>query len=221
MIRVVTGYVELPGNEKGKDYFLPLGEKLTVCLDEIGADYHVHTPTSDELTYKAYDSSIPLFMSAKDSALYHICQYEKLCWLRKSLEQDRGSERDVYAWIDFGIFKHYGVRAESICSWLYQIDNCQQVTSPGDNRLRTSPLYPDGSRPDWLVLGSVLAVPAKFVRPMWIRQKWDIEDMATRFNRLTWEVNHWSRMARNNFPSPWNIYQANHDGTLFDGIHAK
>lgn len=232
MIRVVTGYVELPDHFRGPDYYRPLGDKLMKCLDEIGVDYDAFDKDESPaaLTYYRYNGLKPIRSltqesGIKDTALYHICQYEKLELLKRSLISDKGAEREVYVWIDYSVFQHQDLTKEDIENWLMVVDNTKVVVSPGDIRLSAKPLHQHyvgrfdiAPFPDWYVLGSVLAVPRYDVMPMCIKQKWEVEDLATAHGLLTWEVNIWSSMARRMFPKPWNIYRASHDASMFSNL---
>ena len=220
-IRVVTGYVPIPGYPRTAAEYGALGEPLGTMPFHTKAFYHrvencwlykelrrlKKTPTHSE-------SDNP----QKNSLAYHIVQHQKFEWLGAASLLDMNA--DTFVWLDYGILHVPGVTVAVIEKFLHnvELDTVRdKVTIPGCWPVNYSFFKDD--QPNWRFCGGALVVPRRLVKRLALEMRKATLKGIENTDNVTWEINDLARLERKGkVPIRW--YQANHDETMFNNYPA-
>jgi len=232
MATLVTGYVRLNSKHRSHDRYLELGRRLiglglpTVAFYDGAA--HELMPMSSTLTMAASLQSCWLFEQGftagppggrpdKDTVSYCIVQHQKSAWLAEAA----ALTGDTVVWVDFGIFHLKAAITDRMVRRFFDAVEAAQpdrITLPGIWPMHGRPLI-NWSSPAWYVAGGVVVVPPDLAD--WFHETTvKYATLQLEQSRMaTWEVNTWSAVYRDH-PDKFDVYQADHDATLFTGFHA-
>jgi hypothetical protein len=220
LVKVVSGFIELPNHPRGAADYKALGEGLLNAVKGYEALVFDSPDQSPGTTWLAqYLKGLPNITHSvadnpeKNTMAYHCVQYQKFRWLAAAKEQDTQDPAQMYVWIDYGILHVPGVTPNAIQKYLARVsDYGGAVTMPG--------CWPKGEvphdRPCWRFCGGLMAVPSPLVK-IFTRAAMAAaarQIMATR--NVEWEVNTLARLeALDEIPMTW--YKADHNETMFTG----
>ena len=216
-IRVVTGYVPIPGHPRTVAEYGALGEPLGLLPFLKKAFYH-RLPacwlfketilSKKKLTHSVSDNP------KKNSMAYHIVQHQKFEWLAAAALLDTNA--DTFVWLDYGILSVPGVTVAVIEKFLWRVvaDPLNDaVTIPGCWPVNYS-FYKDDN-PNWRFCGGTLVVPRALVKPLALAMRAATLKGIENTDNVTWEINDLARVERKGkVPIRW--YQADHNATMFD-----
>jgi|SRR5665647_236076 len=217
-IRVVTGYVPIPGHPRTAAEYGALGEPLGLMPFPTKAFYHKVErcwlykeviKSGKSLTHSKGDNP------KKNSMAYHIVQHQKFEWLGAASLLDMNA--DTFVWLDYGILHVPGVTVAVIEKFLHEVDangNGGVVSIPGCWPVNYS-FYKDDN-PNWRFCGGLLVVPRELVKPLALEMRNATLRGIKNTDNITWEINDLARVERKGkIPIRW--YQANHNETMFTG----
>jgi len=220
IVKVVTGYIDIPNHPRGAYDYRVLGEKLLAAIDGYEALVFDGPEQTVAQTWMAQAlKGMPNITRSvadnpeKNTLPYHCVQHQKFGWLSAAKMLDTEDPAQMYVWIDYGILHVPGVTPEVIQKYLARIDNCGgAVTLPGCWLIGDVP----HDRPCWRFCGGLMAVPSPLVK-IFTRSAMGVamrQISATR--NVEWEVNTLARLeALDEVPMKW--YKADHDQTMFTG----
>lgn len=226
---LVTGYCRLNAGHRGHDRFVELGNRLlglglpTVAFLDEAADFNLPATTTayratlaDCCLYEATrDAKSPYPTDGKDTVDYMVVQHQKSVWLHDALD---ATVADLAVWVDLGILHVPGVTEDKILAFWERLGKwlSDKIALPSIWRLTPQSLI-DYTQPAWFFAGGVVVMPRML--SLWFADR--VETYARRqimrTGLTTWEVNTWASVARDH-PHRFAPYQANHDGSLFDGF---
>lgn len=226
---IVTGYVRLDSPWRSHESYVELGRRLlglglpTVAFydgapSDLRADPDVHVLPASLPACWFYEASrgatSPAANPEKDTTDYHVVQHQKTGWLA---EVAAWPGADLLVWIDWGILHIEAIRERHIVEFMERVESAprDRVTLPSIWCLWPRSVI-NWHRPCWFLAGGVAVVPARLAR--WWHDR--CVEQATAHVRstgeTTWEVNTWAAVARCHMDR-FNLYQADHDETLFTG----
>lgn len=217
-MKVVTGYIDIPGHPRGANDYRALGAQLLdadlgceVCVFDdpeqtvqgTWMNQYVHGMSG--LTHSVADNP------EKNTEAYHCVQHQKFAWLSAAATLEPA---DVYVWIDYGILHVPGVTVPVIRKFLSRAgDYGQAVLMPG-----CWPKYPDvpTAIPCWRFCGGLISVPGPLMKSF-VRLATGVASRhVAETKNLEWEVNTLARLELiDQIPIHW--YKADHDQTMFTG----
>ncbi len=219
IVKVVTGYIDIPNHPRGANDYRALGEQLLGSLGDVEAlVFDSEKLTVQDTWLAGYTRTISNLSHAvadnpeKNSLAYHCVQHEKFTWLAQAAELEQA---DFYVWIDFGILHLKDVTASVIQNYLSRVENYgHAVVMPG-----CWPKQREVSHqiPCWRFCGGLISVPrglmksfAHLVRGVTARQ-------IAETHVVEWEVNSLARVELlDQIPIQW--YKADHNATMFTGL---
>lgn len=221
VVKVVSGFIDIPGHPRGAADYKVLGAQLLDAIQPhegliFDSEQQVPPDTwlasflrgQPNITHSIADNA------AKNTMAYHCVQHQKFEWLRVAAALDTDAPADFYVWIDFGIFHVPGVTAEVIRRFLGRIDSYGgSVVMPGCWKKNDVP----HDVPCWRFCGGLIACPRPLVKLFTTTAMATAarQIMATR--NVEWEVNTLARLElMDQVPITW--FKADHDATMFEGL---
>jgi hypothetical protein len=220
VVKVVTGFIEIPNHPRTGEDYKALGEKLfeackpheVLCFDDPAAGWE--TTMLGRYMYNVVNiRHARADNPAKNTLAYHCIQNQKAEWLYEAMKQDTANPADVYCWIDYGILHlaHKGVTTKVIRKFLDKIQDYERITAPGCwNRSPTV----DPSQPCWRFCGGVIVVPRRLVEQFYKLFRSVMLQYIQIDQLVTWEVNTLARMELLD-QLPMTVYMADHDNRMF------
>lgn len=222
-LKIVTGYVDIPGHPRGAADYEKLGGELVAGLKaaEIPVVEFRYEPTQTVLfgSLRTKQNQFPKRIlpsvadnPAKNTAIYHCVQHEKFFWLARAAIKDT-DDTQTFVWIDYGILHVPGVTVAVIVEYLRRLRTYGCIMAPG--------CWPKRSEisqnvPCWRFCGGLIAVPAKMVNDLAQEVLKVSLGHILQTNNIEWEVNTLAKVELLNiFPLVW--YKADHDATMFTG----
>jgi hypothetical protein len=217
-IKVVTGYIPIPGFHRADEY-KALGEKLfeaimpheALVFDDEQQKWEdtwlaQQVRSIGNVTHSVADNP------TKNTLAYHAVQHQKFAWLTIAAENDNGPA-DMYVWIDYGIFHLPDLTAKVVSDYLKRAQDYPIVTMPGCWPKRNE--IPHDS-PCWRFCGGLMAVPRTLVKPFTrFAMATALRQIMTTRN-VEFEVNTLARVELGGqVPIQW--YQADHNASMFTG----
>jgi len=218
LVKVVSGFIDIPGHPRGPADYKALGEQLVTAIEpHEGLIFDSDQQTVGTTWLAQYLKSVPNVAHSigdnpeKNTMAYHCVQHEKFAWLSAAAKADMA---DIYVWIDYGILHVPGVTAAVIQKFLTRIEDYgQAVVMPG--------CWPKADvkhqNPCWRFCGGLIAVPRALVQ-LFTRAAMGIavrQIMTTR--NVEWEVNTLARLEQHDqVPIMW--YQSDHNETMFEAL---
>jgi|SRR6185312_2707420 len=213
-VKLVTGYVPIPGHPRTAAEYGELGERLSgvpipkkafyMRVEDTWLWKHVHSldyiPTVSE-----HDNS------AKNTLAYHAVNHQKSSWLVAAADDD--PDADVLVWIDYGIFRLPGVNNQSIYEFVQRLDD-KKIYAPG---CQGEPAAVESSYPCWRFCGSMIAVPKKLVDQFDYAVRVAARRHIAKTLNVEWEVNTWARVEKRH-RLPVEVYMADHNVSMFDNF---
>jgi len=227
IVKVVSGFIEIPDHPRGSADYRALGAGLIDALGPYeglifdsdqnkveGTWLAQYLRSGQNITHSVADNP------AKNTLAYHCVQHEKLAWLAGAAEGDvlgaasnATRPADTYVWIDYGILHVPGVTAAVIRSFLDRISSFgASVLMPGCWPRREVP----HDIPCWRFCGGLIVVPRPLLK-LFVRvaQATAVRQIMSTRN-VEWEVNTLARVELlDQVPITW--YEADHDQTMFTG----
>lgn len=215
-VRVVTGFVEIPGHPRSVEEYTKLGDRLEELAKTFDQRMLLFYGDVSEMWLFEYlrDTGMKVDVAvadnpAKNSAAYHIVQHQKSHWLMRAAELDTTS--DVFAWLDYGIFSVPGVTEEAIQHALERAAYEKAICIPG---CWPHPTVNNDDQPNWRFCGGFWVVPRAHVFELDVAMKAECLRHLRRTKKLTWEVNTLACVeATENLPIWW--YEADHNASMF------
>lgn len=216
-VKVVTGYVPIPGHPRAPGVYEKLGQQLSDALGTQSlAVYYSRIPDLwlTQFVEKLPPLNPPLSWSkgdnpAKNSLEYHCVQHEKFAWLKRAADED--SEPDTFVWMDYGIMYIPGMTNEVVRDFLARVKK-NDFAIPGcwAEQQEVSDQYPC-----WRFCGGLMVVPRGEIR----RLVECMQAMTRLYIRLiknvTWEVNTMARIEPMLKKSNFRWYMADHNASMF------
>jgi hypothetical protein len=218
-IKVITGYVPIPGHPRSAKTYGELGDKLNGLIDVCKVRPFYDTLNNCWMTkfldgYPVKCAPASADNKEKNTIAYHCVQHQKFEWLLRAMEED--NEPDTFVWIDYGIYSVPGMEREPIVDFLRRIKK-NDLAIPGcwtrfDPRCESVGDF----FPNWRFCGGVMVVPRRDIPMLHNAIKLMAAKRITQTQIITWEVNTLYRVEKENvLPIRW--YQADHNPTLFTG----
>lgn len=221
MLRVVTGFVPVPGHPRSVKKYKELGDQFS---EEV-MPHLEHKPVAFMhdieqcwlYTYMQWAGQKISFSigdnPAKNTAAYHIVQHQKTEWLYLAAACDPSPEEiQSYVWIDYGIFSVPGVTGKVIVDFLERAKTERGIAIPG---CWQKPEVVDDAHPCWRFCGGVFIVPRRYVMPFDFACKASKTKHLETTHNLSWEVNTWARVEQECPWLPLWWYGADHNQTMF------
>lgn len=218
-LKVVTGFVPIPGHPRSEKEYHDLGCTLVSGLIQGGYELHVGAcglatcALSDFITpsmhVKAGDNP------AKNTWAYHAVQHQKFMFLYEAY-QNTIEHPDAYVWIDYGILHVPGVTMDVICNYLNHVRDGDTIDIPGCWTTEEAAAVLPSDFPVWRFCGGLIKVPSSLI-PKFCVQSIVTAAAYLKINQaVEWEVNTLARLeALEILPIRW--YQADHNQTMFTG----
>lgn len=217
LVKVVSGYVEIPDHPRGPHDYVALGAQLEDAVSPVpmvvGEQAVEDTWLANALRGQANITHSVSDNVEKNTLAYHCVQHQKFTWLANALTQD-DDPADVYVWIDYGIMHVPGVTAAVIQKYLSIIpDYGSQIMIPG--------CWPKGDvgreHPCWRFCGGLMAVPRPLVKIFARLAMGTAISQISQTRNVEWEVNTLARLEQSDqLPIKW--YKADHDATMFTAL---
>jgi len=212
-VRLVTGYVPIPGHPRTPAEYREAGSELMKARVPVRAfearlaDCWLHRMIAGlpyEVTHSRGDNP------DKNTLAYHAVNHQKTAWLLQEAREDR--EADVLVWVDYGIMRLPGMSAEVLEAFAAAVAAAppRRVTIPGCwERGPVSDAFPC-----WRFCGAVLICPREDALRLDLAVRARAWHHVEATRNVAWEVNTWARVELSgDVPIAW--YRANHDATLF------
>jgi len=217
-VKLVTGYVPIPGHPRSAVEYGELGEKLSGVPVQKKA-FYMHPK---DLWLTKYINTLPFTPKSsehdnpsKNSLMYHCVNHQKTSWLVQAADED--PDADVLVWVDYGIFRLPGVNNQAIYEFMEKL-NDKAIYAPGCWQER--PVAVESAYPCWRFCGSVLAVPRKLVDQLDFECRVAARKHISSTKNVEWEVNTWARVeAQHKLPFHW--YKADHNVSMFDNLELR
>ena len=166
----------------------------------------------------------------KDTPLFHLIQIAKTEFIKKAIDLDNNNNNNniycytnnIYAWIDFGIYKIFKSDDEfqqSICNistYLYKVHN-HTIKIPGCWVLNKSDINNDYTRVNWYFCGGFFIGHANTLLEFEKEVKTELEFIIYNDKQLTFEINIWFKLWRNN-TIIFDWYYGDHNATMFNNL---
>ena len=218
-VKVITGYVPIPGHPRSAKVYGELGEKLNGLIDVCPVRPFYDTMNNCWMTKFLNGYGVKVAPAAadnkeKNTVAYHCVQHQKFEWLLRAMEEDNAP--DTFVWIDYGIYSVPGMEREPIVDFLRRIKK-NDLAIPGcwtrfDQRCEAVGDF----FPNWRFCGGVMVIPRRDIPMLHNAVKLMAAKRITQTQIVTWEVNTLYRVEKENIlPIRW--YQADHNPTLFTG----
>ena len=223
VVKIVTGYTEIPNHPRGTADYRALGEQLLAAIvpDEGLVFDHASQTWQDTFLARLVKSQSNISHSVadnpeKNTLAYHCVMHQKFEWLRTAAALDIENPADVYVWIDFGIMHVPGVTAAVIRKYLDRIgDYGGQIMIPGCWPKSRDGI--SGSVPCWRFCGGLFSVPRPLVNTFTTAAtRLAVRQIMTTRN-IEWEVNTLARLEQMT-QVPFGWYQADHNETMFEAL---
>lgn len=228
-VRIVTGFVPLPGHPRPMPTYLELGRRLlripvpkvVWTTAAIGAELEREHRAAGFNAFPPFDGrfwihdalegcpfTVATQHPAKDTLGYHAIQHQKTLWLDWS---SRVFESDILVWIDFGIFHLPDITEDLILDFVGKVRD-DFIAFPGCLP-RSDRIVLD--HPNWRFCGAVLICPT-LLAPWLHRVCVDTFRGIVAFHqKVSWEVNTWA-IAEMTGRLPIRQYHATtHDQRMF------
>jgi hypothetical protein len=212
-IRVVVGYIPIPGQPRGPEVYAELGLKLKELKVQVHPFYETIKDTWMYQMVEALPFTPTVSVSdnpMKNSFYYHAVQHQKFLWLYKAMKHEANRNAKVFVYLDYGICHVSGVSPAVINDMLDRVSTAD-LCIPG--------CWPRGDindeHPCWRFCGGLLVVPRRYVQPL--KNLVQVVSMLhVRVTRnVTFEVNTLSRVEQTGkIPIKW--YKADHDQSMFE-----
>lgn len=220
-VKVVTGFVTIPGHPRPVETYVDLGNRLKGAMGTrpIQSFYYDMTdlwlarwlekqePMKTPLTWAKSDNP------AKNTLEYHCVQHQKVEWLAQAANMDQ--EADTFAWVDYGIMHLPGMNGDYLTSCLDKIVK-NDFAIPG--------CWPKGEvldeNPCWRFCGGFWIVPRKDVASLDKAFKAVTRTFIRSMKKVSFEVNMLALVEQLNIPNlRW--YAADHNPTMFTAYDPK
>lgn len=216
-VRLVTGYVPIPGHPRPATEYGELGERLGGVPVPKKA-FYMHPKDlwlfkyldSVKFAVKPSDGDNP----GKNSMLYHCVNHQKTTWLAQAANEYPDDE--IFVWVDYGIFHQPGINNEAIVKFFELLDD-KKIYAPGCWYMHEFVAI-ETTHPCWRFCGSVLAVPAHCVHELDFEVRAKARQHIQDTRNVEWEVNTWARVERGKRKLPWHWYKADHDVSQFTAL---
>ena len=123
-LKVVTGFIPLPGHPRPVAEFETLGLQLVQGLQAAGFPVYVGTGTVEHTALREFvDARTTPKVGdnpAKNTTEYHCTQHQKFLFLYEAY-QNTAVQPDNYVWIDYGILHVPGVTLDVIRAYLNRV----------------------------------------------------------------------------------------------------
>lgn len=211
MIKVVTGYVPVPGSSRTAGDYRTLAEPLFRLRDCGIAVESFYSAVEDCWFYKAIkDSGItPSYAvddnPAKNTLDYHIAIHQKTFWLADAACR---SDAAVVVWIDYGIFHLSDLKLDHVVEFLERAREEPSLAMPGCWHQAERP----ADRPNWRFCGGLVVAARSRLGPLHEAVKRVSLKRLVQDQYVTWEVNDWAAVE-DEMQIRW--YEADHDRTMF------
>ena len=231
-VRIVTGYVPLPGHPRSPETYLDLGRqlmripvpKVVWTTGEIGAELAREQAGADAFPHwdghfwihdalEGCPHSVASQDPAKDTLGYHAIQHQKTQWLDRT---SREFESDVLVWLDFGILHVPGITEDLILDFVGKLRD-DAVAIPG--------CWPRSERilldhPNWRFCGAVVVCPARLAPLLHGVCVDTFRGIVAFHQKVSWEVNTWAVAEQSGRLPIRQYHAATHDQrmlTAYDG----
>jgi hypothetical protein len=196
-VRVVTGFVPIPGHPRSLTEYEALGQRLSDALGD--APLAVYYEKIPDLWLTQFLEKLPYLEPpltwskgdnpAKNSLEYHCVQHQKFAWLSRAANEDQ--ESDTFVWMDYGICSQPGINAENVRSFLRKVRR-NDFAIPGC----WEPAFPDprDDYPCWRFCGSLMIVPRADTHRMFQLIQAITRTYIRAMHKVTWEVNTLARV---------------------------
>ena len=220
-VKVVTGFVEVPGHPRKIEEYVELGNRLKSALvtRPMQAFYYEMQdlwltrfieklpPMEPPLKWATYDNP------AKNTLEYHCVQHQKSEWLATAANMDQ--DADTFCWVDYGIFHLPGMTGDYLTSCLDRIVK-NDFAIPG--------CWPPGEvpheNPCWRFCGGFWVVPRKDVENLNKAFKAVTRTYIRTTKKVSFEVNMLALVEQANIPNlRW--YEADHNPRMFTAYEPK
>lgn len=217
-VKLVTGYVPIPGHPRTAAEYGELGDKLGGVPVPKKAFYG---RVQDTWMHK-YVEKLPFTPRTsegdnpeKNTLAYHYVNHMKSTWLVQAADEDPTA--DVLVWIDYGIFRLPNISNQIVYEFAERLDD-KSIIVPG---CWDKPAVVEAAYPCWRFCGSVIAVPRKLVDVFDYNCRVAARQHISATKNVEWEVNTWARVEakHKNLPIAW--YKADHNETLFTGWRGR
>lgn len=211
-IKIVTGYVPIPGHPRSAAEYGELGEKMyrnvqapvKAFYTQLDRCWLYREMYNRNWNIDHYEGDNP----EKNTLEYHIVQHQKAEWLLAALLQDQTP--DTFIWMDYGIAHQPGVTPEVVNEFLPKVAK-DDFAIPG---AWDRPEVVEMQYPCWRFLGSLWIVPKQYVAPLSMAFKKTAKKIMNDTRRISWEVNTLARIEKlNKLPIRW--YAGDHNETQF------
>lgn len=214
-IKIVTGYVPIPGHPRDAAEYGKLGEHFLRLRKDVPI-HPVYSSVDHCWLYK-YVKSRPFPVThsvsdnpAKNSLEYLCVQHQKFAWLLMAGVLDHSA--DVYVWMDYGIWHVPGVTVPVVEEFLERVGG-DDISIPG---CTPPPAVIDETHPCWRFCGGVMVVPKSKLMTLFHAVRANVMTHIALTKNVSWEVNTLARIEKAGaLPIHW--YQADHDATMFTG----
>jgi hypothetical protein len=221
-VKVVTGFIPLPGHPRPVAEFETLGLQLVQGLQAAGFPVHVGTGTVERTALREFVDArtTPKVADnpAKNTVEYHCVQHQKFLFLYEAY-QNTAVQPDNYVWIDYGILHVPGVTLDVIRAYLNRVkeDPNMDISLPGcwpDEPREQIMAALDGENPVWRFCGGLMKVPTLHLPKFCVSAVTLAAYQMRTTRRSEWEVNTLCRLEQLDLvPIHW--YQADHNQTMF------
>lgn len=215
-VKLVTGYVPIPGHPRGAEEYGELGERLGKVLAYKKAFY------ADIRACWLYKMVGKMIMPQrvghsvgdnprKNTMAYHIVNHQKTEWMAEAAREDPGP--DIFVWMDYGILRIPGITEEGIREFLQNV-NAKDIAIPG-----CWPRGPiDEKQVCWRFCGGIWVCPRKYIFDFDKAVKDEMRTHLANTRNVSWEVNTWARVEQLDLVDlPIRWYQADHNQTMLTG----
>ncbi len=218
-VKLVTGYVPIPGHPRSAAEYGELGEQLGTVGFSKQPFYGLVQDTWLWRFVEAAPEGRAIAHSVgdnpeKNTLEYHCVQHQKTEWLLRAAQTDTTAE--IFVWVDYGILHVPGITVTVIEKLLGDIERHDdtmrgEVAIPG-----CWGKQPINDRfPHWRFCGGLIICPRHLVMPLDVAFKKATCRRVVHTRNVTWEVNDLARMEGLYKQVPLRWYQADHNETMF------